>query len=214
MTLNVCPYLLMKDIDKGFWKFCTDYNDLQPILPPEQDAVAQKYADLDPFSLKEFAPNKWASFGSAPQGLKYIVSINSIRRRWADKATMISETPGYIYDVRIYLRDNRRFDYSKFLTEAKNLKADIIHICLNVVSNEVRVTIPAIIGAEKVCKIIDDLIKITENPITTHHPTNSDNQIVQRLSEEWPEYVLGPNNPLTFLGPDMPCSFFNVIKST
>ena len=24
------------------------------------------------------------------------------------------------------------------------------------------------------------------------------------------EYVIGPSNPLTFLWPDMPCSFFNV----
>jgi hypothetical protein len=28
------------------------------------------------------------------------------------------------------------------------------------------------------------------------------------LADEWPEYVLGPSNPLTFLDPEMKCSFF------
>ena len=34
--------------------------------------------------------------------------------------------------------------------------------------------------------------------------------VIDALAEQWPEYVLGPSNPLTFLGPDMPCSFFGV----
>lgn len=205
---------LMRDIDYGFWEFCTDYNDLQPILPPERDAVAKKYVDLDPFSFKEIAPNEWAKFGSAPQGLRYIVSIYSLRRRWAEKVAVIDGTSGYIYDVNIHLRDNRQFDYSKFLTAASKYKAELIHICLDTFSSTARITIPAIIGSEKVCEIVDSLIDITENSMTFHRPINSDDQTVQKLSEKWPEYVLGPKNPLTFLGPDMPCSFFNVVKSS
>ena len=30
------------------------------------------------------------------------------------------------------------------------------------------------------------------------------------LAGEWPHYVLPPVNPLTFLHPDNPCSFFGV----
>ena len=205
---------LMRDIDNGFWKFCTDYNDLQPILPPEKDAVAQKYVDLDPFSFKEVAPNEWAQIGSAPRDLRYIVSINSIKRRWAERVAVIDGTTGYIYDVHIHLRDNRQFDYSKFLNAVSKFKTDIIHVCLDTFSSTTRVTIPAVIGSDKVCKIIDDLIRITDNSMTVHRPINSDDQSVQRLSEDWPEYIVGPKNPLTFLGPDMPCSFFNVVKSS
>ncbi len=203
---------LMKDVDNGFWKFCTDYNDLHPILPPERDAVAKKYANLDPFSFKEIDSNEWARFGSAPQGLKYIVSINSSRRRWAEKSVEITGTPGYIYNVNITLRDNWKFKYSELLTATNKFKADVIHVCLDAFSDTFRVTIPAVIGADKVCGIVDSLINITENSITVHHPINSDIDTVQKLSEEWPEYVIGPKNPLTYLGPDMPCSFFNVMK--
>lgn len=202
---------LMRDIDKGFWNFCNDYNDLQPILPPEGDAVAKKYAILDPFSFKEVAPNEWAKIGCAPQDLRYIVSINSIRRCWAENSTVIDGTPGYLYDISIHLRNNRQFDYSKLLTAASKFKEDIIHIFLDTFSSTVRTTIPAIIGANKVCSIIDGLIKATENSMTVHCLINSDDKAVQMLSEEWPEYVVGPKNPLAFLGPDMPCSFFNVI---
>ncbi|KYY51654.1 Swt1 family HEPN domain-containing protein [Vibrio parahaemolyticus] len=204
---------LMRDIDKGFWKFCTDYNNPQPILPPERDPVSKKYIHLDPFSFKEIAPNKWAKIGTAPTGLRYIVSINYLRRRWAEKSEVIDGTSGYIYDVSIHLRENKQFEYSKFLAETSQFKADIIHICLDTFSSSIRVTIPALIGSEKVCKLIDCLIQITENSMTLHRTINVDDQTVQKLSEEWPEYVVGPRNPLTFLSPDMPCSFFNVIKN-
>lgn len=205
---------LMRDIDNGFWKFCTDYNDLQPILPPERDAVAKKYVDLDPFSFKEVAPNEWAKIGIASQGLRYIVSINSIRRRWAENSTVIDGTPGYIYDVNIHLRDRGQFDYQKFLTAVSKFKKDLVHVCLDTFSSTARVTIPAVIGSEKVCYIVDELIKITESSMTFYRAINHDDETIQRLSEEWPEYVVGPRNPLTFLGPDMPCSFFNVIRSS
>lgn len=203
---------LMKDVDNGFWKFCTDYNDLHPILPPERDAVAKKYANLNPFSFKEVSSNEWAMFGSAPQTLKYIVSINSSRRRWAKKSVEITGTQGYIYDVNISLRDNWKFKYPELLTATNKFKADVIHICLDAFSDTFRVTIPAVIGADAVCGIVDSLINITENSITVHHAINSDVDTVQKLSEEWPDYVIGPENPLTYLGPDMPCSFFNVMK--
>lgn len=204
---------LMRDIDNGFWKFCTDYNDVQPIHPPEKDEVAKKYAELDPFSFKEVAPNEWAKVGIAPQGLRYILSINLARRRWAEVSPRIDGAPGYIYNVNIHLRENRQFDYSKFLISSSKFKADIIHIFLDTFSNAVRVTIPAVIGSPKVCEIIDELIRITENSMTLHRPINIGDKVVQKLSENWPEYVIGPDNPLSFLGPDMPCSFFNVDKS-
>jgi hypothetical protein len=30
----------------------------------------------------------------------------------------------------------------------------------------------------------------------------------KRTADEWPEYVLGPDDPLEFLTPEMRCSFF------
>ncbi|AEJ01304.1 hypothetical protein Nit79A3_1472 [Nitrosomonas sp. Is79A3] len=205
---------LMRDIDKGFWQFCTDYNDLHPILPPDKDIVAMKYVDLNPFSFKEIAPNEWAQIGSAPQGLRYILSINLIKRWWANKLEVIEKTPGYIYDVQIYLRNNQQFDYGDFLEFFSKFKREILHICLDTFSSNIRVTIPVVIGSKRACEIIDELIKYAENSMSVQHSINCDDQSVQRLSEKWPEYILGPKNPLTFLGPGMPCSFFNVANGS
>jgi hypothetical protein len=31
------------------------------------------------------------------------------------------------------------------------------------------------------------------------------------IAADWPHYVLPPTNPFTFLGPDMPCRFFQIV---
>lgn len=204
----------MRDLDKGFWKFCTDYNDLHPILPPERDAIAEKYKGLDPFAFKEFAPNQWANFGSAPKGLRYIVSINLIKRQWAEETQEFPGVSGYIYDVNVLLRDNRVFKYTELLGYIKKFKKDIIHISLDALSSSIRITIPAVIGSDEVCKVIDGLLYAVENSITSSSIRNPDKDEVQEISNEWPEYVLGPLNPLTYLCSDMPCSFFNVLKQS
>lgn len=204
---------LMKDIDKGFWRFCTDYNDIHPILPPERDAVANKYVHLDPFAYKEISDNQWARLGTAPRGLKYILSVNSSRRRWSEKSAEIADIPGHIYDVSINLRDNWFFNYPKALKELDEFKDKLIHVCMDSLSKEIRVTIPAVIGTDEVCNLIDRMIEIVVDSLTLCHSTDDARGKVQQISEEWPEHVLGPDNPLTYLGPDMPCDFFNIMKN-
>ncbi|MBZ9705356.1 hypothetical protein LB543_01255 [Mesorhizobium sp. ESP7-2] len=44
----------------------------------------------------------------------------------------------------------------------------------------------------------------------TDIPAHSDaaTKAIDGLALQWPEYFLGPSNPLAFLGADMPCKFF------
>lgn len=39
---------LLRDIDKGFWRFCTSYNDKHPVLPQTDDPVVAHFFPLDP----------------------------------------------------------------------------------------------------------------------------------------------------------------------
>jgi len=204
---------LMRDVDNGFWVFCTSYNNMYPVLPQDRDPVTKKYVDLDPFAPKQISDNEWATFGHAPHDMAYIVSVNIIRRVWAEDTEKIDGIPGNIYDVNIYIRNERQFDYNGFLSQTKSLHSEFIHVFLDTFSNSIRVTLPAVLGSERVIEIIDKLINTTKNTMTISHKINADDLSVQRLSEQWPEYVLGPKNPLTFLAPDMPCSFFNVLKN-
>lgn len=46
----------LRDIDQGFWRFCTSYNDTNPILPQDSNTVAKHFLPLDPLPWVEFQP--------------------------------------------------------------------------------------------------------------------------------------------------------------
>jgi len=203
----------LRDIDNGFWNFCTSYNDVFPILPQDKDPVTKKYVGLDPFSYKQVSKNNWAQIGSAPHDLRYIVSVNVIKRKWANDSDLIDGSGGYLYNVYIHIRNERQFNYSQFLDKTKSIHSEFLHICLDTFSTSIRITIPAVLGSDFVIELIDKLIDATEESMTINRNIEPNDHTVQKLSEKWPEYVLGPENPLTYLGSDMPCSFFNVDKN-
>jgi len=200
---------VMRDIDNGFWEFCTSYNDINPVLPQDRDPVTKKYLELDPFAPKEISKNEWAVFGSVPPDMFFTVSVNVIKRKWAEDSETMDKVEGYLYDVRINMRKERQFDYDSFLKQTKRSHSEFVHICLDTFSTSLRVTIPAILGSERIIKLVDELIETTKYSFVSSHRINADDKYVQKISDKWPEYVLGPENPLTFLGPEMPCTFFN-----
>lgn len=157
-------------------------------------------------------PNQWARVGVAPRELSYTLSINFMKRKWAEDTKEIAGVAGYIYDVSIILRNDKIFKYNELLSGIRKFKRELIHVCLDALSDSIRVTIPAVIGVDSVCNIIDGLINAVDNSITLSTLRDKDKNAVHKLSNEWPEYVLGPQNPLTYLCHDMPCSFFNVDK--
>jgi hypothetical protein len=70
-------------------------------------------------------------------------------------------------------------------------------------------TIPAVIGGSDVIRIIGRFIEVSR--YCMHGSSGQDiSASIQALANEWPEYVCGPENPLGFLAPDMPCRFFGV----
>jgi hypothetical protein len=80
-------------------------------------------------------------------------------------------------------------------------------VCLASYERSVRVTVPALLGASKVVEIVERLLKVAGyNVSRSRNPLAAE---AQALADEWPEFVLGPENPLTFLSPDMKCTFFN-----
>ena len=201
---------LLRDIDQGFWMFCTSFNDSRPILPPSKDCVTKKFLDLDPFPFTEVEENKWARVGSADPSVPLAVTIETLKRPWADPTDNIDGYKGYIYEINILARNQRTFDYRKFLESTKRIHDRLVHICLDSFANSVRITLPSVLGAKTVIEIIKEFIEISRCYIFPGRSLGLNDDSVQRLSEEWPEYVLGPENPLTFLAPDMPCTFFGV----
>ncbi len=77
-------------------------------------------------------------------------------------------------------------------------------------NSSIRVTIPAVLGTRSVNKAIQDIVDWVPSSLRRTADKGDQSDKVQRLADDWPEYVLGPKNPLCFLAPDMPCSFFSV----
>ena len=206
---------LLRDVDNGFWHFCTSYNSDIPILPPSKDAVIKEFLHLDPFPWTEIEPKYWSRIGIADPNLTVSATVEVMRRPWltSSQPAQIAGEHGYLYDIMLCARDNRRFEYPQFLVNTKSIHSSICHICLDSFQNTLRLTVPTVLGKESIIQIIRMLIAEARNalrPTPVRDDSDEQKLFVESLVEQWPEYVLGPSSPLTFLNPTMPCSFFGL----
>lgn len=199
----------LRDLDDGFWRFCTSYNDPQPVLPQSDDPVVANFLHLDPFAWGDVGDGKWARIGIAGPEVRFVVRIEVLCRPWARWATPAAGHPGLLYDVTIHARHQSHLEYRRLLESTSRLHKHVVHICLDSVAKSIRITIPTVLGAERVIPIVEQFYEASLYCLVAGLSQQSDHA-VQAFSDTWPSYVLGPENPLTFLSPDMPCSFFGV----
>lgn len=200
---------LLRDLDKGFWTFCTSYNDTQPVLPASRDPVVQHFLDFDPFPWSQVGDREWARIGCADPNLRVAMTVEVLKRPWATWAMPAAGHAGLLYDVVITARSSGRLNYPRFLGSTLKLHKRVAHICLDRFCGSARLTIPAILGEAPIITLIEGFHAAALNtlgPAPVAIPENS----VQAFADSWPEYVLGPENPLSFLTSDMPCHFFGV----
>jgi len=200
---------LLRDLDKGFWKFITSYNDQRHVLPQDGDPVFAHFLPLDLIPFVEVAPHEWAQVGSIPHDARFGVSVAATVRPWAMWTEPVAAQEGIFYDVTIYLRGSRRlyFDYQNWLENTHRLHKHVAHICLEDRADGIRVTIPAVLGEQLVIEILDHMIDMAQSSARPGEWPNYKGTI-KNVADEWPEYVLEPRHPLTLLTRDMPCSIF------
>ena len=209
---------LLRDVDEGFWRFCTSYNLEAPVLPPYKDPVTKSLLHLDPFPWNETESGHWARSGIADPDLLVSVQVNVLRRPWlkAPSAESVAGTAGYLYDATLYARNQRKFNYSRFLKATECVHKRLCHICIDSSADTLRITVPAILGATAVTDILAVVVEAAENALAPRAARDEEVAYadhltqVESFADGYPEYVLGPANPLTFLDPEMPCSFFSV----
>jgi len=199
----------LRDIDAGFWRFCTSYNDPHPVLPQSNDPVVEHFLPLDQIPWGQVESGTWARIGSADRNATLNVTVEVLAMPWAAKAPIIAGTPGYIYDVMVHARRERQFDYREVMQQTTKLHQHVVHICVDSFAQRLRVTVPACLGAAKATQIIESFVEAATYSLRPA-PREFTVAQAQAYADTLPEYVLGPENPLTFLSPDMPCSFFTV----
>ena len=213
---------VLRDVDDGFWRFCTSYNEDSTMLPQSKDSVMRHFLSFDPFPWSEIAPNQWGRLGFADPELSVSVSFDVLRRHWVQPPTPddIAGKSGYFYCVALHARNHRHFEYTRILSNTKPIHSRLCHICLFSDARTVRVTIPAVIGKDDAIRILERFLDVAQNALRPGlEPLTPESLLVSAarektrwdaLAEQWPEYVLGPSDPLAFLCPDMPCSFFGM----
>lgn len=200
---------ILRDIDRGFWTFCTSYNDPDPVLPASKDPVTEQFAKYDPFPYTEVEKGKWARVGIADPSMICSATVDVLRRPWAELVQPVCGTAGYLYDVRIAAREMRTYNYRQFLDQTKDFHSHVVHLCLDSLASAVRLTLPAVLGEQRIVSIIQRAMEVATNTVRRRPMAQMNGTSVQQFSDECPEFVLGPDNPLTYLDPDMPCTFFN-----
>ncbi|MBK1969756.1 hypothetical protein JIX59_10440 [Brevundimonas diminuta] len=197
---------LLRDVDHGFWTFCTSYNDGRPVLPPDRDPVTKHFIGLDPLPWGEFEPNQWARIGVVDRSEVVNVLVNVLRRPWAKDVDTVDCAPGRIYDILLRGGDRRVLDYRSLLERTKATHDRLVHIALDT-GGAVRLTIPAVLGSAAVIELVETWLAVARQNVRRGSTITS--ETANAIAAEWPEYVLGPGHPLAYLGPDMPCSFFD-----
>ncbi|OQW54878.1 MAG: hypothetical protein A4S14_14595 [Proteobacteria bacterium SG_bin9] len=198
----------MRDIDLGFWTFCTSFNNAQAVLPQDRDSITTHFLPRDPLPWVEIEEKKWAQVGFVNKSLVLGMSVQVGRRLWAERVDDSAGKPGHFYDFTLSAMDGRLFEYSALLERTQHIHQHVIYICLSSSENSLRVTLPALLGAPKIIEIMELVVEIAEQEVSRSRSPIA--LLPEALADEWPEYVLGPSNPLTFLDPGMKCSFFDV----
>jgi hypothetical protein len=198
----------LRDLDKGFWRFCTSYNDADPVLPQTSDPVTAHFLPLDPLPWVEFQERQWAQIGMRDKSLPVGLRVGVQRRPWVSQG-LKPGAAGYVYDFHMWAQDGRGFEMKRLLDETQPLHKHLIHLCLGSDVASIRFTVPSLLGPDLIIMIVEGIHAAAVN-LVRRGREELDPEGMNALAREWPEYVLGPENPLTFLGPGMECSFFNV----
>lgn len=130
-----------------------------------------------------------------------------ITRPWATPVHSVDGEAGHFYDLNLHSHE-RILDYERLLEATRPLHSHFAHICLGHMEDTVRLTVPTVLGSRKIIEVLEQFLESARYCVSrSRNPIAS---APDKLADEWPEHVIGPRNPLTFLGPGMKCSFFSV----
>ncbi len=197
-----------KDLDQSFWRFTTSYNEEHPIIPADSDPVSVAFIDDDQYPWCNVGDNQWTRLGRKDLHARYTINVAWTIRPWVNKSLKapIAPNPGVLYDVNLQALDGASLDYEQILSQTGSFHDRCIHIVLDSCAHSLRLTFSSLQPTDDIIKAVEvfrDVVYRARRPATV------DTSIANQIAARWPEYVIGPSNPLCYLCPDMPCRFFS-----
>jgi hypothetical protein len=216
---------VLRDLDQGFWRFCTSFNQHHPFVADlSVDPIYQHFRQRMGFDYVEVEPNKWAFVGSTA-GMNQNVMVEYSYRPGADRTGFAEKGRLYHFTFSHTAGRQRPLDYQKILEYCQDCLPMIIYVIMDSFQSGLRVSIPALYSAQEIIHAAERFYYATGNMFTFLYREQVEREIdeegtfsiaqyeaVNRLFEgiaaQWPHYVIPPGHPFEVLFPDCPCSFF------
>jgi hypothetical protein len=219
--------IILRDLDQGFWKFCTSYNqDNGFIAELRNDPVYQHFSAREHVPWAEVGPNQWARVGvRLGVDLDMILDFSIRPSTKRQPTSKISLMKGVIYDFTFSIAHNHDkiyLDYPRILTATQSVHDRVLHIFLDSFQQQLRVTFPAVIDTQSIISATErfyEVCQVLKTPISYRREETRESENPMQEYEEsirpfeqiaaaWPHYVVPPSHPYAFLCSDMPCNFF------
>jgi hypothetical protein len=220
---------VLRDLDQGFWRFCTSYNNVWPFVGElEKDTVYLEFRDRMGFDYAEVGPNEWALVGST-MGMRQNVMVKYSYRPSAKGTGFPQKGRLYHLTFSVTAGNQRSLDYQKILKYSKAFHPMVVYIILDAFQHSLEVSIPALYSTTEILKAAECFYHACGNLFTFSYRDQIEERIAKRresagdnpieeyeafnrpfeaIAAQWPHYVIPPGHPFAVLGPDCPCSLF------
>jgi hypothetical protein len=214
---------LLRDLDQGFWRFCSSFNDKHPFMEDlRTDAVYQNFKERMGIDFVEVGPNRWAQVGRTDGMRQNVMVMYSFRPSAADKSRFPAKGGLYHFIFSLTPNSRRSLDYRKILESSQSYHRMTAYIILDSFQSTLRLSIPALYSAGQIIEAAECFYDACGKMLTISYrdhvttPAEDDpfseyeafNRPFQAIASEWPHYVIPPGHPFEVLSPDCPCRFF------
>lgn len=135
---------LLRDLDHGFWRFCTSFNDGSPFIAElRSDTVYRHFSELMGFDYVEVGNNQWAFVGCTV-GMTQNVMIEYSYRASAEMQGFPMTGKIYHFTFSQTGSNARALDFRKILENTQVVHSKVIYIVLDAFQRMLRVSIPAL----------------------------------------------------------------------
>jgi hypothetical protein len=216
---------ILRDLDQGFWKFCTSFNDTQPFVSKlGEDVVYKHFKQRIGFDYVEVGPNEFALVGSTV-GMNQNLKVEYGYRPCGLGKGFPERGRTYHFTYSWTAPANRWMDYRRILEQTQRFHPMIVYIILDSFQQQLHLSIPALHPAQEIINAAESFYgacgnlftysfyeqvkkEIEGKDLTPLQQFDMCNQPLEALAAMWPHYVIPPGHAFEVLGSDCPCSFF------
>jgi hypothetical protein len=145
---------LLRDLDKGFWRFCSSFNDKRPFIAElKKDPVYENFRERMGADFFEVEPSQWALLGDT-RGMRQNVMVMYSVRPSAPLEPVVFPRKGGLYHFTFSTTPNcrRTLDYRQVLEFSKPYHPMLVYIILDSFQDSLYVSVPALYPPEQIIK--------------------------------------------------------------